>query len=494
MSLRQRLAVVLALGLSALVIAALAIGQIWSGTQASRERAGEAEAEAAAQALADALPARLDAAAIARGPSNELKKQLHQLASSVMRPVPSSVGGYCTERGALLATSGRAGDLQPQHDAGARLHPMSGELETAVAALCQLVPRGDDATRARVEHAKDVEVLRALPIRDGAVAWALVRVKTQPDQAFSSMTVALAVAALLLVGFTVEAMIALGRGVSALRRAASGLAENLDAPVPKPAARELADVARGLEAMAARLSAGRARERDLAGELAREQRLAALGRVAAGIAHEVRNPLAGMKLRLDLLKREGGLSAQARDDVTVCLGEVARLDRLVESLMSVGRTKNKRSASVDLAALVDARVSAIAPAAGKKRLRIAREGSAVVMSEPDALAAALENLLRNAIDASEVEGAVRVKIEARPEGVALTVEDEGPGIPEDRVHELFEPFFTTKPDGTGLGLWMSRLLLEARGAALSYHREGGRTCMRIVFSARTITGGAWQPS
>jgi signal transduction histidine kinase len=246
--------------------------------------------------------------------------------------------------------------------------------------------------------------------------------------------------------------------------------------------------------MAARLSAGRARERDLAGELAREQRLAALGRVAAGIAHEVRNPLAGMKLRLDLLKREGGLSAQARDDVTVCLGEVARLDRLVESLMSVGRTKNKRSASVDLAALVDARVSAIAPAAGKKRLRIAREGSAVVMSEPDALAAALENLLRNAIDASEVEGAVRVKIEARPEGVALTVEDEGPGIPEDRVHELFEPFFTTKPDGTGLGLWMSRLLLEARGAALSYHREGGRTCMRIVFSARTITGGAWQPS
>ncbi|HVY47885.1 MAG TPA: ATP-binding protein, partial [Minicystis sp.] len=121
--------------------------------------------------------------------------------------------------------------------------------------------------------------------------------------------------------------------------------------------------------------------------------------------------------------------------------------------------------------------------AAKKRVTLARAGSALVSSEPDAVDAALDNLLRNAIDASPEGGEVRVRI-ARVEGaVTLDVEDDGPGIPEARRNELFEPFFTTKADGTGLGLWMSRLLLEARGASLRYDRVGEATRMRIEFPA-----------
>jgi signal transduction histidine kinase len=480
MSLRLRLAIVLALGLSALLFAALAVTQILSGTQAGRERAAEAETEAAAQALADAYPARADVSSVERGGGHDIRRQLHQTAASVMRPVPNSAGGYCTVDG-MMITGSTHDRPDPRGEGGPqRLHPLSQDLESAVSQLCRIA-RSKESTQARVEHRRDVDLIRATPIRDGAVAWALVRVRAQETPAFTASTVALAVAALLLVGFTLEATFTLGRGVASLRTALARLSEDLRAPVPRPRARELADIARGLEALAARLSEARERERDLAGSLAREQRLAGLGRVAAGVAHEVRNPLAGMKLRLDLLKREKMLSPEAREDVAVCLGEVARLDRLVESLLSVGRVKNKPDLEIDLAKLADARVAAAAGAASKKSLRLVREGGAAIPSEPDAVNSAVENLLRNAIEASPEGGVVVVRIGQGERSATLDVEDQGPGILDERKNELFEPFFTTKPEGTGLGLWMSRLLLEARGASLRYDRIGDLTRMRIEF-------------
>ena len=481
MSLRLRLVVVLALGLSALAFAALAVTQVLSSTQAARERSAEAEADAAAQALADAFPARADIGSVERASQPDVRKQLHQIAASVMRPVPNSAGGYCTSSGTMLGGPAREhSDARPD-GGGGRIHPLSGELETAVSQLCRLARGNSDATKARLERRRDVDVIRASPIRDGAVAWALVRVRAQETPAYTASTVALAVAALLLVGFTLEATLTLGRGVAALQGAIGRLSEDLRAPVPRPRARELADVAAGLEALAARLSDARERERALSASLAREQRLAGLGRVAAGVAHEVRNPLAGMKLRLDLLQRESNLSRQAREDVAACLEEVARLDRLVESLLSVGRSKHKPDQSIDLAALADGRIQATASAAARKGLRVMRAGNATIASEPDAVNSALENLLRNAIEACPEGGAIDVRITGRDGGATLDVEDGGPGIPEERKNELFEPFFTTKPEGTGLGLWMSRLLLEARGASLRYDRLGDATRMRIEF-------------
>ena len=480
MSLRLRLAIVLALGLSALLFAALAVTQILSGTQAARERAAEAETDAAVQALADAFPARSELANVERV-GHELRRELHQTSVSVMRPVPNSAGGYCTREGTMIASSERDRP-DPRSDGGtARLHPLSGDLETAVLQLCRIAT-SNESTRARVEHRRDVDIMRAAPIRDGAVAWTLVRVRSQETPAFTASTVALAVAALLLVGFTLEATFTLGRGVAALRGALARLSEDLRAPVPRPRARELADIADGLEALAARLSDARERERDLAASLSREQRFAGLGRVAAGVAHEVRNPLAGMKLRLDLLKREKNLSPEAREDVAVCLGEVARLNRLVESLLSVGRVKNKPDQEIDWALLADARIAAAAPSAAKKALRLVREGAASIPSEPDAVNAAVENLLRNAIEASPDRGLVVVRIGRAGGGAAVDGEDRGPRSPHHPKKQLFEPFFTTKPEGTGLGLYMSRLLLEARGASLRYDRVGDTTRMRIEFA------------
>jgi signal transduction histidine kinase len=190
-----------------------------------------------------------------------------------------------------------------------------------------------------------------------------------------------------------------------------------------------------------------------------------------------------MKLRLDLLARTGSLGSAAREDVDVCLGEIARLNRLVESLLMVSRAKTLAQVEVDLAELADERIARAAPIAARTGVRLSRLGAGTVFGDPDALAGAVDNLLRNAIEASPPDGEVVASIGVAEDGTpVLDVEDGGPGIPEARRAELFEPFFTTKPEGTGLGLWISRLLLEAKGATLRYDRIGSRTRMRIAFA------------
>jgi signal transduction histidine kinase len=483
MSLRRRLAVVLVLGLSALIIAAVAIVHLLASTNAARERSAEADAEAGAQALAE----RIEPSMLGGGPDPDLRQKLQQTAQSVLRPLASAAGGYCTRGGAILAAAGRPGRGEMKGEpAPWREGPRHGpapEVASAVASLCEKARPGEPA-HGRIEGPRGVDQIVVMAVGERGGAWFLQRVRARaggdsPGIPFE--VVLLAVAAVALAGFTVDAMMALRRGADELTASLVRLSEDLRAPLPKPRARELGEIAAGLGAMAARLADARDRERDLSSQLAREQRLAALGRVVAGVAHEVRNPLAGMKLRLDLLARAGGLDAASREDVGVCLGEIARLNRLVESLLTVSRAKTMARKQVDLGALADERIARAAAMADRAGVRLARAGEASVQSDPDALAAALDNLLRNAIEASPPGTTVAVRVGTEEGNVVVDVEDAGPGIPEARRVELFEPFFTTKPEGTGLGLWISRLLLEAKGATLGYDRVGDRTRMRISF-------------
>ena len=481
MSLRRRLAVVLFLGLSALIIAAAAIVHLFTSTNAARERLAEGDAEAGAQALAE----RVDASMLAGPPTGELRHMLHTTAASVLRPLPSSAGGYCTRDGGILAAAGRP-NRGAGRDDGWRDGPrrrVSPEVEDAVSALCAKARRGHPA-RGRIEHPRGVDLVVVIAVGDRGAAWFLARLRGRGGEdtpAWPFEVVLVAIAATALAAFTIDAMIALRRGADDLEAAMRLLKDDLRAPLPKPRAAELGAIAAGLGSMATHLADARDRERELASKLSREQRLAALGRVAAGVAHEVRNPLAGMKLRLDMLARTGNLDGAPREDVEVCLGEIARLNRLVESLLTVSRAKTLTPRELLLAELADARVARARAAADRAGVRLLRRGEATASADPDALSAAIDNLLRNAIEASPRGATVLVDVGVDRGVVVVDVIDAGPGIPEARRAELFEPFFTTKPDGTGLGLWISRLLLEAKGATLGYERVGDRTRMRITF-------------
>jgi signal transduction histidine kinase len=474
MSLRRRLAVVLVLGLSALVIAVAAIVHLLVSTNEARERGAEADAEAGAQALAE----RIDPAMLAWPPD----PRLQATAASVLRPLANAAGGYCSRSGNVLALAGRPG----RGERDAQRHGITTEAQAAIGSLCAKARPGAPA-KGRIDLPRGVGYLVAVSVGDRGGAWFFQRLRTRagddaPGVPFE--VVLLAVAAAALAGFTIDAMMALRRGADELTTALLRLSNDLRAPVPRPRARELGEIAAGLGKMAAHLADAHDRERALSAQIARDQRLTALGRVVAGVAHEVRNPLAGMKLRLDLLARAGSLDAASREDVGVCLGEIARLNRLVESLLTVSRAKTLSGKDVALGALADERVARARPAAERAGVRLERLGDAVATADPDALAGAVDNLLRNAIEASPPGATVAVRVGYDEGATVLDVEDAGPGIPEARRAELFEPFFTTKPEGTGLGLWISRLLLEAKGASLTYDRVGERTRMRITFPTR----------
>lgn len=485
MSLRRRLAVVLALGLSALVIAVIAIGHLLASSHRARESGAEANAEAGAQALAE----RVDAASFSYdGPDTDLRSRLQPLANTVLRPVSQASGGYCMSNGAIIAVAGRLFRGEAKNEGR---HGLPGDVRDAISSLCARARVGKPAN-GRFETVRGVDLVTVVAVGDRGAAWFVSRARagaTDDAPALPFEIVLLALAAVALAGFTVDAMMALRRGADELQGALVTLQDDLRAPVPRPRARELGDIAQGLTAMAAHLADARDRERALETAVSRGQRLAALGRVVAGVAHEVRNPLAGMKLRLDLLARASCLDGAAREDVQVCLEEIARLNRLVESLLMVSRAKTLAQVRVDLGQLADDRVERARGAAAKANVRLNRVGSGQAFGDPDAIAGAVDNLLRNAIEASPAGGDVVVTVAQGDDGSpVLDVEDGGPGIPEGRGAELFEPFFTTKPEGTGLGLWISRLLLEAKGATLRYDRIGSRTRMRIAFNAPRSAG------
>ncbi|MBS2025524.1 MAG: PTS transporter subunit EIIC [Deltaproteobacteria bacterium] len=245
------------------------------------------------------------------------------------------------------------------------------------------------------------------------------------------------------------------------------------------AAAELARIAQGQSSLADHLQQARWREQALERDLARGKRLAGLGRVVAGVAHEVRNPITGIKLTLQGLMRRG-LDERASRDVQTCLDEIARLDRVVGSLLLVSRTGGEAKTELELARLVDERLRHAQAVAAEKQVKLSRSGGALVDCNADTITRVVDNLLRNAIEASPAGGRVRVRLETDEHESRIVVEDDGLGVPAERESELFEPFFTLKSEGTGLGLFLSRALVAAQGGRLTYARMNFTTSFTVA--------------
>ena len=216
----------------------------------------------------------------------------------------------------------------------------------------------------------------------------------------------------------------------------------------------------------------------------RREKLASLGVLAAGVAHEIRNPLTAIKARLYTLNKAIQPIPGAVADAGVIEREINRLEHIVRDVLSFGRPAEPRCQSLHATTLLRELHDLMSGQLSKANIQLIVEESAdpVIQADPDQLKQVLLNLLQNAADSIEASGKIvlragigRANLRGRLSTVAIfEVSDTGKGIPLEAQKRLFDPFYSTKPTGTGLGLSIAALIIERHGGALRYKTEVGR--------------------
>jgi PAS domain S-box-containing protein len=223
-----------------------------------------------------------------------------------------------------------------------------------------------------------------------------------------------------------------------------------------------------------------ARMRDV---LVRQTRLAAIGELAAGIAHDLRNPLGAIRNACHLLKRR--VPAEDRkgaEYVRIVEEEVTASDRIISNLLDIARGKRPSKASVSLASVVEKAFQQARPASTIRRRLTFEPDPFMVWGDPTQLQQIFHNLILNAAQAMGTGGEIRITARHAGGEDEILVADDGPGIPAAQRAQIFEPLFTTKADGTGLGFTICRQLIERHGGVvelLEGHHPGTAFVLRL---------------
>jgi PAS domain S-box-containing protein len=231
-------------------------------------------------------------------------------------------------------------------------------------------------------------------------------------------------------------------------------------------------------------------------QLLKSERLAAAGRLAAGVAHEINNPIGIAVNRLDCLELEMNEQCAecfAREDLQVVRAQTERVGEVARRLLSIARSEPARSVSLDLSGLVGGVIAFLQPGLEKRGLEFEWDLSVdlpTIKGSPQGLESMAMNLLLNAADASRPGETIRVATRAVNDGrkVELEITDTGTGISPDLMDRIFEPFFTTKvePLGTGLGLAVTRAIVEDHSGEIrveSQPSEGSRFIVTLPVEA-----------
>jgi len=370
----------------------------------------------------------------------------------------------------------------------------------SIAAVNAQAVRDDQPAARSVASRTGVLLLHACPL-GGPVpdmtAWTMARVQAtgglQPLQAGLAVLLALALLMSAWLGRLVRVW---GRHVRGIEAALAGAGAAGMPAVRRTGERELDRIVDALNDAGRRLADARRDADALAARMAQAERLAGLGRIAAGVAHEIRNPLAAARLQGE--NALAGDDARRRAAIGDMLGQLGLLDGLVGELLAMTQRAQPRPAPVDLAAFLSSQAASHADVAAAKRLTLSvQDAAGVAVLDPQVVGRILDNLLANAIRHAPVGGAVTLQAERAPGRLALVVRDTGPGVPPDLADRVFEPFVTGRPDGTGLGLAIARELADAHGGRLCLRGAGPGAVFVLELpqpAASRQEDGAWPPS
>jgi signal transduction histidine kinase len=269
--------------------------------------------------------------------------------------------------------------------------------------------------------------------------------------------------------------------VSAMRRAGAGEVQ-VTADTGRPD--ELGVAARGFDATLRALREAQVevesfyRERMLAAD-----RFATVGELATGLAHEIKNPLAGLSGALEVLAEDLRGTAEQKDVIVEMQHQVARLTRIMESLLNFARPPQALMRSIDLNATLQNVLFLVQQQRSKAPIEIRSELSPalpVLQADSAQLEQVFLNLCLNGMQAIDKGGVLTVRSKATGSGVTVEVEDNGPGIPPDIRQSVFRPFFTTKRNGSGLGLAISARIVADHGGHIDFQcPEGGGTVFYV---------------
>ncbi len=240
------------------------------------------------------------------------------------------------------------------------------------------------------------------------------------------------------------------------------------------------------EEAAARLVESNRNLRLAEASLRRSERLAALGQLTAGLAHELRNPLGTIKASAEMLTRD---ATRARPEVMsemtgYIVSEVDRVNGLIASFLDFAKPLQIRAVPADLRSTIEDVVRQQSDLAQRRNVELSVRidgGPLSFTFDPDLLKLAISNLVQNAIEASASGQSVEIRVEDRDEDVILFVTDHGEGIQPQNLESIFNPFFTTKPQGTGLGLAIvSKIVDEHAGRILVFSEAGAGTTFEMT--------------
>lgn len=329
----------------------------------------------------------------------------------------------------------------------------------------------------------------------GLTAWTMTRV--QAARGLRSLQLGLGVLLALMVlmaAWLGRTLLVWGRHVRGIEAALEGAGPDGMPVVRLTGERELDRIIAALNEAGQRLTEARREAEEMTLRMARSERLAGLGRVAAGVAHEIRNPIAAARLQGE--NALAGDDARRREAIGEMLGQIDRLDVLVGELLAMTQRVTPRPVRQEVAAFLREQTARHKETAAAKRIVLSvRADPGSALFDPAVVGRVLDNLLTNAVRHAPEGGVVTLAAECRAGLLAFTVADSGAGVAGDMAERLFEPFVTGRADGTGLGLAIARELADAHGGRVVLRRAGGTQAGEgAVFALELPQEASWPPS
>lgn len=467
--------------LSLAVLAAMLVQDAWQSTRSTLAQNAQVQCAAAVRELQAQFADRANLL----GASTETllfeaqDVSLRGLSAAVLRSYEGVEGGF------LLGPEKRMAGHAAFESSGAQA--VDAIEARFVTDLGERASAAGSLVAGNTQEGTDVLVAAAAAVASqDAVAWALKRLPGLNDPAAQRRRwwlAGLVLSAVLGLGAIVSISIRLRQGVDTLNTGLGRLESDFSYRLP-PVGGDFGRVAQAINRMADRRGA-------LEATLRQQDRLAALGKVVSGVAHEIRNPLNSLMLTLELLDRRIRRGSETGGEVREAIEEVDRLGRILDRLLAFGRPDVEHRHVQDVRPLLERAGRIVHDQSQRKRVNVAvaEPGPDQIQADVDALAIeqVLINLLLNAIEASPEDGMVRIGAVLEADGVRIEVRDEGPGLPEGVLDHLFDPYFTTKEDGTGLGLAVSREIAGHHGGSLDFaSSHSGTTFVLRLPSARSL--------